>query len=315
MKIVVEGPDNSGKSTLIRHLSASLDIPVVPGEGPGRSVEEINDRVKRYATISHSIFDRHPCVSQPIYNQFRQGPSIDAELIDQFYHQDNLFIYCVGRDTLEGQVIKDYDRSTDEAGIVHEDTVRQNHQAICASYSRWAEQHAHVTYRIDDGFAKVTAIVAALASYRHFDPVADIADFHQKFGLSYVGPPRVLPQDMANFRKRFMDEELEEYGQHEAGARLERWVAARPDVANYAFHLDQMLDALVDEVYVVLGTSYLHGFNFREAWRRVHAANMKKVRAERASDSKRGSTFDVIKPPGWEAPSHIDLVEVNDLSK
>lgn len=315
MKIIVEGADNAGKSTLIRHLSGSLGIPVVPGEGPGKSDDEINDRVQRYAVIDNAIFDRHPCVSQVIYNQFRVGgPVIGADLIDQFYQQDILFIYCRAQDTLEGTVWRDVDARVDATGTRHEDTVRNNHSQIIQAYDEWASRHAHVVYRIGDGFSKITAIVAAIASYRHFDPVADIEDFHTKFGLTYSGLPRTLPQDMSDFRIKFMGEEIDEYCVHEAGARLERFVHQNKDLANYAYCLDNMLDALVDEVYVVIGTAYLHGFDFREAWRRVHAANMKKVRAQRASDSKRGSTFDVVKPGGWTPPSHIDIVERNDLS-
>ena len=74
--------------------------------------------------------------------------------------------------------------------------------------------------------------------------------------------------------------------------------------------LEGMLDALVDLVYVTLGTSHLHGFNFREAWRRVHDANMRKVRAQVGRVGPRGNhEFDVIKPEGWTAPSHADLVQ------
>ncbi len=314
MKIIVEGADNSGKSTLIRHLSGSLGIPVVPGEGPGWSDDEINERVRRYALIDNAIFDRHPCVSQPIYNHFRVGgPRIDDQLLSEFYQQDVLFIFCRGSGSLEGTVWRDVDQRIDGAGMTHEQNVRSNHDRICGAYDEWGTRHAHVVYRIGDGFAKVTAIVAALASYQHFDPVADIADFHRKFGLEYTGWPRTLPRDLADFRIKFMDEELNEYAQSNAAAIMEHSMQ-KADLANYTFHLEKMLDALVDEVYVVLGTSYLHGFDFREAWRRVHAANMRKVRAERAEDSKRGSTFDVIKPEGWEPPDHTDLVEVNDLS-
>jgi len=39
-----------------------------------------------------------------------------------------------------------------------------------------------------------------------------------------------------------------------------------------------------------------------EFWADVQRANMSKERATKASDSKRGSTFDVIKPAGWKAP-------------
>lgn len=120
------------------------------------------------------------------------------------------------------------------------------------------------------------------------DFVRDIEDFHVKFGLTYAGPPRRLPDDLATFRSGFLQEELNEY--------------------NAAFTKVDQLDALVDLVYVALGTAYLQGFDFREAWRRVHAANMLKVRATHASQSARNSTADVVKPDGWQKPNLIDLV-------
>lgn len=320
MIIVVEGPDNSGKSTLIRHLANQLGVNVIPGEGPGRSDDEINERVRRYATMDNVIFDRHPCVSQPLYNHFRSGgPQIDPQLLREFYDQDVIFIFCRGRMSLTDHVIKDHDMDvTDAAGIVHADTVRDNHLSICATYEEWAMDHAHFTYRIGDGFRNVTAFVRTMMfnTVNQFDPIGDIFDFHFKFGLEYEGPPRVLPPDLAKFRIKFVDEEANEYCKHEAAASAERFIltASASDPANYAFHLEHMLDGLVDLVYVAIGTSHLHGFDFREAWRRVHAANMKKVRAKSADDSKRGSTWDVVKPEGWSPPSHIDLVEVNDLT-
>lgn len=127
----------------------------------------------------------------------------------------------------------------------------------------------------------------------------DIEEFHHKFRLDYGGAPRPLPWDLAQFRIKFMQEELDEY-------------AAAYEADDSLWAREQMLDALVDLVYVALGTAYLHGFNFAEAWRRVQVANMSKVRVENAADSKRGSSFDVIKPAGWTPPSHIDLVGTMD---
>ena len=118
---------------------------------------------------------------------------------------------------------------------------------------------------------------------------ADIQAFHEKFGLEYNGPPRALPVDLQRFRNRFLWEELTEYIN--------------------ADELHDQLDALVDLVYVALGTAYLQGFNIDEAWRRVHAANMLKVRAVVASDSKRNSTHDVVKPKNWIPPDLSDLVK------
>jgi predicted HAD superfamily Cof-like phosphohydrolase len=144
------------------------------------------------------------------------------------------------------------------------------------------------------------------------DFIGDIEAFHQKFGLEYVGKPRILPSDLFDFRSRFIDEELQEWREEQAGLVVALTSDdGHPDHRRVALGLHQQLDALVDLTYVVLGAAYLQ-FGptiFREAWRRVQAANMAKVRAERAEDSKRGSAFDVVKPAGWEPPDHHDLVK------
>lgn len=122
---------------------------------------------------------------------------------------------------------------------------------------------------------------------------SDIRQFHLKYDLAYEGQPRQLDEDLASFRISFMDEELSEYVE-----------------AYNEGDLEKQLDALVDLVYVALGTAYLQGFNFAEAWRRVHEANMKKRRAtELDIKAKRArSEHDVVKPEGWEPPVLSDLV-------
>lgn len=124
------------------------------------------------------------------------------------------------------------------------------------------------------------------------DLYALIKEFHEKFELTYNGPPRNLDPTLRNFRIDFMDEELAEYAE-----------------ACTAGVLHDQLDALVDLVYVAIGTVYIQGFNFNEAFRRVHEANMKKVRAPSASMSLRNSTYDVVKPTGWVKPDLSDLVK------
>jgi len=122
----------------------------------------------------------------------------------------------------------------------------------------------------------------------------DIKLFHKKFGLAYNGEPRALPEDLAGFRVKFMHEELAEYEKAMAEGDMEG-----------------MLDALVDLVYVALGTAYLHGFPFNEAWDEVQRANMRKVKAgPNGEGSKRGSPHDVIKPPGWKGPDIARVLAV-----
>lgn len=144
---------------------------------------------------------------------------------------------------------------------------------------------------------------------------SDIREFHKTFELTYEGKPRALPEEIADFRLTFLREELDEY--------VDATFALIDQQSHPEFYrispeqhirecLEKQLDALVDLVYVALGTAYLQGFDFDEAWRRVHAANMRKVRAVSASDSKRNSQYDVVKPSDWVPPSHADLVHDYD---
>lgn len=142
------------------------------------------------------------------------------------------------------------------------------------------------------------------------DLFQDIKNFHEKFGLEYAGRPRVLPEELAKFRTGFMAEELAEYafGGDEVDTNI--LVSIVKEDLRPPKSLEDQFDALIDLVYVALGTAYLQGFDFNAGWKRVHEANMKKVRAATAVDSKRGSTYDVVKPDGWQAPDLKDLVSV-----
>lgn len=118
----------------------------------------------------------------------------------------------------------------------------------------------------------------------------DVGAFHHKFGLPDVnvdGPiPRLISADLAYFRLDFLQEELSELKQA------------------YEDHdLPGIADALVDLVYVALGTAHFHGLPWEELWDEVQRANMTKERAPSAEASKRNSTFDVIKPEGWQPPA------------
>lgn len=122
--------------------------------------------------------------------------------------------------------------------------------------------------------------------------INDIFEFHNKFNFIKPHQPSLLPNDLRDFRIKFMQEELDEFiDAHRKG-----------DLAG-------CLDALVDLTYVALGTAFLMNLPFEPAWDAVHKANMLKVRAERAADSKRGTPFDVVKPPGWVPPDIQSIIE------
>lgn len=75
--IVIEGPDGSGKSTLAEYLSGALNIPIHHSGGPPKSPGEILERQRTMNERLHKgdilIYDRAPCISDPIYGPLIRG--------------------------------------------------------------------------------------------------------------------------------------------------------------------------------------------------------------------------------------------------
>ena len=122
--------------------------------------------------------------------------------------------------------------------------------------------------------------------------ILDIDRFHKKFGFeknNKVGIPD--DAELINFRTSFLMEELAEYTN----------AIVKKDTA-------KALDALVDIVYIALGTAWLFNLPFDKAWKEIQAANMKKVRAKDKT-GKRGTKFDVIKPKEFKEPNIERIIE------
>lgn len=117
----------------------------------------------------------------------------------------------------------------------------------------------------------------------------DVQDFHSKFEVPLATKPSLLDDSTYNFRLGFMQEELQEFVQ-----------------GHFDNDLEMAFDSLIDLVYVAYGTAQMMGCTpamWQELWDAVQVANMSKVRATSAADSKRGTSLDVVKPSGWESPS------------
>jgi predicted HAD superfamily Cof-like phosphohydrolase len=118
-----------------------------------------------------------------------------------------------------------------------------------------------------------------------------VAAFHEKFELGPTPQPDFPVEEIWELKNVHLQEEMNEI----------RAAAINGDLEEY-------FDGLIDLVYVALGAAYLAGLPFNEGFKRVHEANMKKVRALRQEDSKRGSTYDIVKPAGFVAPTLTDLI-------
>jgi predicted HAD superfamily Cof-like phosphohydrolase len=112
-----------------------------------------------------------------------------------------------------------------------------------------------------------------------------VREFHEKFGVPVNETPQVLDADASEFRIKFLKEEVEEY-----------------EIAVEQGDIVKQFDSLLDLMYVALGTLLWHGFPTEEGFDLVHAANMSKVRVDKAENSTRQSGYDVVKPEGWTAP-------------
>lgn len=119
----------------------------------------------------------------------------------------------------------------------------------------------------------------------------EVGQFHHKFGLDNItydsapGPREVDP-NLLEFRRKFLHEELTEF---------EEGIIA----GDHA----KMFDSLIDLVYIAYGTAHLMGYPWEEGWIMVQRANMLKERSTSTdAGSDRGSSFDIVKPPGWTPP-------------
>ena len=124
------------------------------------------------------------------------------------------------------------------------------------------------------------------------DILKDIDNFHKKYGFEKnekVDIPN--NSELINFRTAFLMEELAEYTN----------AITKKDAAG-------ALDALVDIVYIALGTAWLFNLPFEKAWNEVQKANMSKIRAKDKT-GKRGTKFDVIKPKDWKAPNIEKIID------
>lgn len=160
--IVIEGMDNSGKSTLGIALAEYLDLIVQESEGPPLSDEEINERVDKYEAMTDRIFVRHPVVSNAIYGKFRtEGNPITPGRTMLFYEAKPLLIYCdAGTRGYEGHVVKPHDTKK------HQKLLAKNAEALLTEYRLWAAQYAHFVYRIGDDMDELIATINYRLAYR-----------------------------------------------------------------------------------------------------------------------------------------------------
>ena len=111
----------------------------------------------------------------------------------------------------------------------------------------------------------------------------DVADFFWKFKQNMPDKPTLIKN--FELRHQLISEELEEY-----------WNACKKG------DLVEVTDALMDMLYVVIGSALAHGIRIEDYWKEVHRTNMKKQGGSTRKDGK------ILKPQGWEPPRIAEIL-------
>jgi hypothetical protein len=165
--IIIEGMDNSGKSTLAQFVAKAMNLTIQESEGPPQSAEEFYNRLDRYDNMPPTtLFVRHPLVSNPIYDSFRPPETriiIPATLYRNLYNADHLFVYCdpLSRG-MEGHQLKSRDT------INHITGVHGMYHHLLELYREWAFKHAHIIYRIGDDMNRTLNMIAGGSPYEDY---------------------------------------------------------------------------------------------------------------------------------------------------
>lgn len=147
MNLVLEGPDGAGKSTLANTLAIATGMQVVQGKGPPKSREEFELRTIDYLKYFGVIFDRHPCISEPIYAKAAGRECMLRQRELNAFHSTRPFIVYV-RPT--STVLPVSHECKDHETPEHVAMVEQNHAQICALYDERMLGIAHYVHRRTD---------------------------------------------------------------------------------------------------------------------------------------------------------------------
>lgn len=169
MAIIIEGMDNSGKSTLGAAMADYFKLLVQESEGPPLSDDEINNRVDRYEVLEDRLFVRHPVISNEIYGSVRpEGNPITPGRVALFYEARHTLIYCdAGQRGLGSHVKKAHDTEQ------HLEDITNHYNKLLYLYRQWAAEHAHFIYRIGDDMDQLISTVYYYHCYGNSVPISD----------------------------------------------------------------------------------------------------------------------------------------------
>lgn len=152
MKLILEGPDNAGKTTLARKLSNNgLVAYKHPGGRPDDLKAEINCMIEQYNHLlhhQHIILDRITAISQQVYNPDKMHEVTREIALDSLLNLQPVVIYCRPSDDrlLRVQDLKWREGESDE----HKEKIIRGQHTFVQRYDALMQTIPCITYDYDD---------------------------------------------------------------------------------------------------------------------------------------------------------------------
>ena len=127
--VIIEGCDNSGKSTLIQSLASDLRVATARSFGKPRNYRDILE-YHSWASLCPQplVLDRHPAISDLIYGPIIRGKTHGDANLATHCLEESFLIYCRPPNAIIGQGVSDRPQME---GVV------DNLHKISRSYDLW----------------------------------------------------------------------------------------------------------------------------------------------------------------------------------
>ena len=156
--IIIEGPDNSGKSTLCNQLSKHFQIEVIHSGGPGKDFEEIIHRTDSFISAHKQICirDRFPAISDKVYASIlRDGQTVFTDPVYKKYME-----ILIGMHPVIILCWPEYgtmmNLKTHQRGLFDDDElwegVKANQEKIIEMYDNLFQEIPHIKYSYEDPY-------------------------------------------------------------------------------------------------------------------------------------------------------------------
>jgi len=130
--------------------------------------------------------------------------------------------------------------------------------------------------------------------------INNLVEFNDAFGIEYAKRPQLVDAKTQELRVNLLMEEIQEYRD-----------------ANASGNIVEVLDAIGDCLYIIIGTAVQHGMHniIEEAFRAIHASNMSKLDSDGKPIINGNQTYDPRRPMGKVLKSENFFPPTNMLDK